>query len=380
MSVISLSRRSLLSAAGATIIDLALPRSAQAVGPAQGPAPRVQFIDMSYPATSSLTDIRKAGVRIIGRYYSRPADGTLCSEEGKILTKEELAAIEADKEMSVVTEFQYCNRCNGFGGRYTNQAQAFDYVVSKATTDATEAVKLAKHLKQPKKTPIYFGADFNPDGDCPNKISWEDMEARIKAYFAKVNEIVKDSKNDWKVGVYGFGAACSALKPGLAEYFWLSSSLSHLGTQDFFNKGLWHIYQNRADLKNYVFAPGVQDVDSNVLNPDMKNVGNWRSDSDGVGTFDNTAATDILARRFFLTKRACGYSDRALTKPLLFGRDLYGAPARIIEWTDTVVAATLLEGDTAQFYMKPSDIVVVGLKGNMPDWNKDSDKHFACAL
>jgi hypothetical protein len=340
-------------------------------------SPRVQFIDMSYPSTDSLQSIRKAGVKTIGRYYSRPADGTACSVPGKILTQQELTAIERDPEMSVVTAFQYCNRCGGFGGSIRDQAAAIQYVQTKGKTDAQYAVGLAGALKQPKGTPIYFGADFNPAGDCKQSIENRDMNARIIAYFKEVNDIVKPK--GWKVGVYGFGGACRLLKdhnPRLAEYFWLSASLSHQGHMEFFNSGDWHIFQSRTDLKNFSFAPGVEDVDTDVVNPDKEDVGQWRTDR--IIKVDRTAAIAILDGRFFLTKRLCGYKDKQLKIPIEFSNIIFGRPARILQRDTNVIAATFKENNTPEFYIRPSD-VVLGLKGNMPDWNADNDKHFACS-
>jgi hypothetical protein len=374
MSHINLNRRQLLRSLGATAVGSALPFRVYA---AETASPRVQFIDMSYNSTESLVAIRKSGVKIIGRYYSRPTDTTGCSDRGKILTKPELQAIEADKTMSIVTAFQYCNRCNGYGGRLDDQSAALAFVIAKAKADANAAVVLAGDLKQPRETPIYFGADFDPDGDCQQKISWDDVQARIKAYFQQVNDIVKPK--GWKVGVYGFGAACRTLKeatPQLAEYFWLSASLSHRGHMEFFNSGDWHIFQTRTELNNSVFAPGVESVDSDVINPDKKDVGQWRTS--GALDIDKASATAILDGRFFLTKRGCCYLDPEMQKPAQFSNTTFGRPARIIQRTDKLIAATFNENDTAHFYIRPSD-VVFGLKGNMPDYNRDKDKTFACS-
>jgi hypothetical protein len=343
VSHINLNRRDVLRAFGAAAVGCAAPYQASAELRAGTAAPRVKFIDMSYPSTDSLAAIRKAGVEIIGRYYSRPTDTTGCSDRGKILTKPELEAIEVDPTMSVVTAFQYCNRCNGYGGRLDDQSAALEYVIAKGKTDANNAITLAGDRHQPKGTPIYFGADFNPDGDCQKQISWEDMQARIKAYFTQVNDIVKPK--GWKVGVYGFGAACRLLKdsnPQLAEYFWLSASLSHRGHVDFFNSGDWHIFQNRTELNNSVFAPGVESVDSDVINPDKKDVGQWRTS--GALDTDQASAAAILEGRFFLTKRGCCYLDREMQTPARFSNVAYGRPARILERTDKLVAATFNEG------------------------------------
>jgi hypothetical protein len=345
--------------------------------PATAISPRVQFIDMSYQSTDSLQAIRKAGVKTIGRYYSRPADGTACSVRGKILTKQELAAIERDPQMSVVTVFQYCNRCGGFGGSIRDQARAIREVERKGMVDANHAVGLAGSLGQPKDTPIYFGADFNPEGDCREPVAIADMDARVIAYFKKVNEIVRPK--GWKVGVYGFGRACRILKshsPQLADYFWLSPSLSHLGHMDFFNSGDWHIFQNRTDLKNSSFAPGVTDIDTDVVNPDKEDVGQWRTDRSVK--VDRADATAVLEGRFFVTKPTCIYKDRALKTPFTLPKSAYGRTARILQRDANIVAATFSENNTTEFYTRTAD-VVFGLKGNMPNWKVNWQKPFVCS-
>lgn len=160
---------------------------------------------MSYPATGSLDALKKAGVKTICRYYSRPTDNSGCSPRGKILSASELKAIEK-AGMSVVVVFQYCNRCSGFGGRVEEENAAERYVRNKGQKDAEAAVNMAREMKQPKDTPIYFGVDFDPIRNQDCAVDAGVIDLRVIAYFQEVNATVKSQ--GWKVGVYGAGHIC----------------------------------------------------------------------------------------------------------------------------------------------------------------------------
>ena len=79
----------------------------------------------------------------------------------------------------------------------------------------------------------------------------------------------------WQVGVYGAGITCQRLKAsGKAKYFWLSSSLGHLGSPEFFNSGQWHLFQNVIEIKRS-YARNTFDTD--VANPAAPYFGQWTS-------------------------------------------------------------------------------------------------------
>jgi hypothetical protein len=151
----------------------------------------------------------------------------------------------------------------------------------------------------------------------------------------------------------------------LAEYFWLTASIDFKGHRKFFNRGGWHIFQNRTDLKDGTFARGIADVDTNLINPEKDKVGQWRTNE--ILKVDPAAANAILEGRFFLTKPSCLYADSDLTKILNVSQDYYGRNCRILKRGTNFIAATFSEGDEIQFYCRPSD-VVIGMKGNMPDY------------
>ncbi|WP_159005963.1 glycoside hydrolase domain-containing protein [Bradyrhizobium sp. S69] len=368
MSHSHFSRRTVLTGLGASALNAYAPRYAHADERKRGLAPAVQFVDMDHPYPIANKPLQQkfhnAGVKIIGRYYSHKPDPhhpTGCNVPGKVLTSPELDAIESDPDQAVITAFQFCNRCSGFGGNLTSQSDAMKYVSQKGRDDGQAAFDMAKALNQPLHTPIYFGVDFDPESDCVHRASWDDMRKRIVEYFRQVNAIVAPT---WDIGVYGFGAACAEVgSNGYANYFWLSASVSHPGTRAFFNDGEWNIFQDMtSDTIGYA---GIPNIDTDVLNPAKKTAGQWRR-SGAVNT-DQKAAADILAGRFFVTKDVCAYTDRDLKHPANGPASIYHWTARVVEATDKYIAASFNESDQAAFYFRSEDIKL-GLTKNMPEY------------
>ncbi len=346
--------------------------------------PRIRTIDASYDVRSILPTLIKAGVRSIGRYYSRHDSG--CYASTKRLTLAELDAIEKNPNMSVFVVFQYCNRCVGLLDLSHRDPDTIDLAVARqlglqrGKIDANEAVLMAQEMKQPEETPIYFGMDFNPaysdsgDQKCPVKD--EIIDHFSLAYFEAIGPIVRKSHR--KVGVYGAGHTCQLVRDndGLAEFFWLSASISFKGHQDFFNKEKWHIFQTSTEipLNNFFSGAGSEEtIDTNVLNPDVTDVGQWRRDKKLIEV-DEEEANAILRGRGFLTD-PCVYADQSCKEkiPNIHGiRPRYGHIYRILKCTKDIVEINASEGDTRDGYSRVADLTV-GLKGAMPDYNARND-------
>ena len=234
-----ISRRQILqslaaSAAGALAPSIApspaISQSAQRIGSA---ANRAQIIDLDFDVSPYLAHLKSAGVTTIGRYYDRAYGsgiGESCYRHPlKTLTKAELTAIE-NAGMSVYVVFQHC------GAQCVNFDLQNKETAGKGRKDAEAAIQLAHDLGQPAGTPIYFAIDYDPypGGGCT--LPAERIWPSIDAYFDQVNEVLGGTH--WQVGVYGAGITCRRLKAsGKARYFWLSSSLGHLGQPEFFNSG-----------------------------------------------------------------------------------------------------------------------------------------------
>jgi len=326
-------------------------------------ANRAQIVDADFDVSPYLDRLKAAGVKTIGRYYDR-AYGTGIGEtcyhhKSKTLTKAELAAIE-HAGLSVYVVFQHCGaQCMNFD--LNNKATA-----DKGRKDAEGAVALAHELGQPANTPIYFAIDFDPahDGGCalPADRIWPSIEA----YFDQVNEVLAHTR--WQVGVYGAGATCHRLRlSGKAKYFWLSTSLGHSGSREFFNGGHWHLFQNLTEIKRS-YAPNTFDTD--VTNPSASYFGQWTTRG-RAPAHDALAAIDILACRAFV-KSGCtvmpALPSRKVRTPSKTSS--YNATCRILTIEEGgYFGVSMTEDEAVDGYVHGSDIVAGGLLRNMPVFN-----------
>jgi hypothetical protein len=323
-------------------------------------ANRAQIVDADFDVSPYLAQLKSAGVKTIGRYYDR-AYGTGIGESCyhhplKTLTKAELTAIE-NAGLSVFVVFQHCGaQCANFDLQNKETAD-------KGRKDAEAAVRLAHELGQPAGTPIYFAIDFDPTPgrDNPMPAAW--IWPSIEAYFDQVNEVL--AKTRWQVGVYGAGITCQRLKAsGKAKYFWLSTSLGHLGQSEFFNGGQWHLFQNVVEIKRS-YARNTFDTD--VANPAAAYFGQWTSHGPAA-PHDSAAAADILASRAFV-KKACVIASAP-------GNDKPRAAPKIARFNSTCriltdeaqgyVGVSMTEDDVVDAYVHTSDLVLGGLSRNMP--------------
>ena len=104
--------------------------------------------------------------------------------------------------------------------------------------DAEAAILHATILGQPEHTTIYFGIDYDFNGEN------EDEKRGLIEYFQKINEIFDHDKR-YFVGAYANGAALKLLlewnkdKP-LVRNTWISPSRGYHGTTDFYNHMPWN--------------------------------------------------------------------------------------------------------------------------------------------
>lgn len=360
-----LSRRQLLqslaaSAAGALAPSAAWSNPGQRVGSA---ANRTQIVDVDFDVTPYLGRLKSAGVKTIGRYYDRGYSsgiGEVCYHHpSKTLSKAELAAIE-DAGLSVFVVFQHC------GAQCLNFDLLNKETAEKGRKDAEAAVALARELRQPAHTPVYFAIDFDPAHDSGCALPADRIWPSIEAYFDQINEVF--AQTHWRVGVYGAGATCQRLKAsGRAKYFWLSTSLGHSGSREFFNSGQWHLFQNLTEIKRS-YAPDTFDTD--VANPSASYFGQWTSRGPAPA-HDAIAAIDILACRAFV-KAGC------IVMPTIAGKKVRNAPrpgifnatCRILTVEDgDYLGVSLTEDDLVDGYVHKSDVVTGGLLRNMPVFN-----------
>ena len=181
--------------------------------------------------------LRAAGVQTVFRYYSHLPP----SLPGKDLQPEE-AKIILGEGLSIGSVFQHYNNC----------FRTFENAWGKE--DAEQALRMAEAAGQPEGSAIYFGVD----ADWP----YAAMRDPVLKYFEDVKSVFASA--NIKVGVYSNGCLCNAVREkGLAEYFWLSGSTGHSGTQAFYNTGQWTMFQNALDTKPAAVGYG---IDTNIAN------------------------------------------------------------------------------------------------------------------
>jgi hypothetical protein len=282
-----------------------------------------------------------------------------------MLSRAELAAIER-AGMSVFVVFQHCGHdCTSFDLENPETA-------NKGRKDAEGAVRVAEALGQPAHTPIYFAVDFDPSPTktMPAARMWPSVEA----YFNQINEVFARTK--WEVGIYGAGTTCRRLRAGnLAKYFWVSTSLGHIGTPEFFNGGDWHIFQNVTEIKRS-YAPDT--FDTNVVNPGQTYFGQWTS---GGPALPHSAieATEILASRAFVRKGCVHWSSPDPKRPRVASKAVrYNTTCRVMTPEDSGYhGVSMVEADAIDGYVHKADLVIGGLWGNMPVYEFAAAK---CAL
>jgi hypothetical protein len=345
------------SAAAALTPSLALSQSRAQLGSA---ANRAQVIDLDFDVSPYLAQLKAAGVTTIGRYYDR-AYGTGIGEKcyhhpQKTLTKAELTAIE-NAGMSVYVIFQHCNNsCANFD--MGNPATA-----GKGRKDALAAVDLARELGQPADTPIYFGIDFDPYPGSDCKVPAARIWPSVEAYFDQVNEVLAGT--GWHAGVYGAGVTLQRLKDsGRAKFFWLSTSLGHSGSPQFFNSGQWHLFQNVTEIKR-PYARNT--IDTDVANPLQPYFGAWTTRGP-ARAHDPQVATAILDSRAFI-KKGCMILEAPLPKSKTAMRTTFTTTCRIMTFEEReYYGVSVTEDDQIDGYIHKADLVLGGLSGNMPKW------------
>ena len=218
--------------------------------------------------------LRAHGVRTVFRYYSHlpPSlpDKDLQPEEAKIILGEGL---------SIGSVFQHFNNC--FRTFENNWGR----------DDAEQALRMAQAVGQPSGSVIYFGVD----ADWP----YQSMRDPIIRYFDDLKRAFQGS--GISVGVYSNGCICNAIREkGLADYFWLSGSTGHSGTQAFYNTGQWTLFQNALDITPSEVGYA---IDANIANPSTSGYfGQWndRGARTAAHTAQETAGL-TAARRFLRT-------------------------------------------------------------------------------
>jgi hypothetical protein len=266
---------------------------------------RVAIVDASINTTAYLDAFAKAGIKVIGRYFSRCRQPETVPEKRLIDNLGEIEAIQSHG-FRVLSIYQYFNNQPlKFAGKRkvtcrTKKGESRTIEVSlpgpdcwprpiedckeaegpphsgadEAELDARAAVAQAKLVGQPPGTAIYFGIDFELGAE---------MNEQVVQYFTIVSDELKDK--GYLVGVYGSGAALTLLKAErhktgrhagqpLVDFTWLNASRGHVGAAGFYNRGEWDLFQGRVDLHLPV-GTGTAEIDTDIQNAARDYVGFW---------------------------------------------------------------------------------------------------------
>ncbi|HEX3536692.1 MAG TPA: DUF1906 domain-containing protein [Stellaceae bacterium] len=173
---------------------------AHSVGPAQG-------IDMPTDASDALNEIKDSKIDFVARYYRSPTSRWPT-----------LSAAEAQRLSALGLKIVSVWESHSHDPAYFTYAAGYD--------DAASAYRQAKTVGQPAGSAIYFAVDYNAPG--------ADIAGPIQQYFRGVAAgFAKEGggRPEYRVGVYGSGAVCSAIRrAGLAQYSWLSNSSAWAGS------------------------------------------------------------------------------------------------------------------------------------------------------
>ena len=149
--------------------------------------------------------IAAAGMKFVGRYYSRFAAKALTRAEALALTQAnlQLAAVYQDANDDI---------------RYFSAALGQQC--------AARALAQAAAVGQPAGSAIYFAADFDP---TPAQLSGPMMD-----HFRAVARAFAAAPTGYLVGIYGSGLACRTMREaGLAAFTWLSGSTGYRESESF---------------------------------------------------------------------------------------------------------------------------------------------------
>ena len=296
-----LSRRNFLLASGAAIAAASCGSVPQPTPATPAPAPAGSGFPLIADTATRLDAtkakaLRNHGVKTVFRYYCHLPP----SLPGKDLQPEE-AKIILGEGLSLGSVFQHYNNCfRTFENKWGKE-------------DAEQALRMAEASGQPQGSAIYFGVD----SDWPYSV----LRDPIIRYFEDVKRAFEGS--GIAVGIYSNGCICNAIREkGFAQYFWLSGSTGHSGTQAFYNTGRWTLFQNALDVTPEPIGFG---VDANIANPTSQGYfGQW-TDKGAASAAHGAAATQTaFAARSFLRANTelKEVADTASTTLLTIRKDL----------------------------------------------------------
>lgn len=173
-------------------------------------------IDMANDASDVLNQLQSSTVGFVARYYRSPVSRWPA-----------LSASEAQRLSSLGVNIVAVWEWHSHDPAYFSYGTGYN--------DALTAYGQAQKLGQPVGSAIYFAVDFDANGQALSSIT---------DYFRGVGSglaAAAGGTSPYKIGVYGSGAVCDAVKgSGLAQYSWLSNSTAWAGSSAYSS---WNIRQ-----------------------------------------------------------------------------------------------------------------------------------------
>jgi glycoside hydrolase-like protein len=364
---------------------------------------RIAIVDASINTTPYLDAFAKAGIKVIGRYYSRCPQPEIVPEKRLIDNMGEIEAIRSHG-FGVLSIYQYFNNQPlKFAGKRkvscrTKKGESRTIEVAlpgpdctprpiedcqeaegpshngadEAELDARAAVAQAKLVGQPPGTAIYFGIDF----DLKPELNEQGVQ-----YFTIVSNALRDK--GYLVGVYGSGAALALLKAErhktgrhagqpLVDFTWLNAARGHSGAADFYNRGEWDLFQSRIDLHLPV-GTGTAEIDTDIQNAARDYVGVW--DSRGQYRVPETRTKAVYDQHRFACTRHAPVREAPSKDAKSIGSLGLGRVVRIGEEQEGFVEVdrneagiydgwTLLANLSPTFAERPEYVGGIGMRGD----------------
>ncbi|MDZ3991942.1 TIGR02594 family protein [Pseudomonas sp. Teo4] len=229
----------------------------------------LDIIDCPNSLTSKIPTLRTNGVKVVIRYYNHKNSRIFPT---KCLEPAEAAALD-EAGIALATVFE---QRAGAGGHVE------DFGTANGTRDGTRAKELAKRLRQPEGSAIYFAVD------------WDFVKAaelsEVEAYFHAVNGALN---GDYRVGVYGSGkVAAHLLDNSLASLVWLSGSLGWSGTRQMLATDRWALFQKALERNE----AGISH-DGNIASPAFSDFGQFHLGGANAPEIGQPASTPLALMR-----------------------------------------------------------------------------------
>jgi hypothetical protein len=278
-----------------------------AFGRADDPA-RIAIIDTPNNAAKFAARLSAQNIKVVVRYFARkPQPGLrekIMASDGNIVDGVREPTILIRHGISIVSLYQYRNN---LAAKFLNGLEDTGSAKAEAAADIKAALEQAKLVEQPEGSAIYFGVDFNASKSAQsvqrrngngNTAPNRDVVDAVLEYFRAINRTVGQS---YAIGVYGNGFVNRILRDEkLVSYNWISASRAHAETADFYNRGQWHLFQNQIDRRWFAASGKCSaglDLDTNVQNPEVSNIGAW-----GAGNVDAGRTKTIFDQRRFVLR------------------------------------------------------------------------------